>query len=146
MIICAILFFDKNTQNPTLFALIPTIGTALVLAFATNKNFIGKFLSHKILMRIGLISYSAYLWHQPLFAFARLKTIDNNLSQIFLFILCIISFLIAFFSWKYIENPFRNKSKITRKTIFILSLLFSFILILIGLIIFKNHGFENRLI
>jgi len=49
MMLYAILFFDKNTQNPTLFALIPTIGTALVLAFATNKNFTGKFLSHKIL-------------------------------------------------------------------------------------------------
>ena len=145
MMIYAILFFDKNTQNPTLFALMPIIGTALVLAFATNKNFIGKFLSHKILVGIGLISYSAYLWHQPLFAFARLKTIDNNLSQIFLFILCLISFLLAFFSWKYIENPFRNKSKITRKAIFILSLLFSFILISIGLIIFKNDGFKNRL-
>jgi len=145
MMLYAILFFDKNTQNPTLFALIPTIGTALVLAFATNKNFTGKFLSHKILVRIGLISYSAYLWHQPLFAFARLKTIDNNLSQIFLFILCLISFLLAFFSWKYIENPFRNKSRIKVEKIFILSILLSFILILIGFLILKNQGFKNRL-
>ena len=145
MMIYAILFFDKNTQNPTLFALIPTIGTALVLAFATNKNFTGKFLSHKILVGIGLISYSAYLWHQPLFAFARLKTIDNNLNQIFLFFLSLISFLLAFFSWKYIENPFRNKSKIKVEKIFILSIFFSFILILIGFLILKNNGFKNRL-
>ncbi len=145
MMIYAILFFDKNNQNPTLFALITAIGTGLVLAFATNKNFIGKFLSHKILVGIGLISYSAYLWHQPLFAFARVKAIDNNLSQIFLIFLSLSSFLLAFFSWKYIENPFRNKSKITRKAIFILSFLFSFLLISIGLIIFENHGFKNRL-
>ena len=144
MMIYAILFFDKNTQNPTLFALIPTIGTALVLAFSNNNNFVGKFLSHKILSGIGLISYSAYLWHQPLFAFARLNTIDNNLSQIFLFILCLISFLLAFFSWKYIENPFRNKSKIKSEPIIILSILSSSILVLIGFLILKNHGFRNR--
>lgn len=145
MMIYAILFFEKNTQNPTLFALIPTLGTALVLAFATSKNFVGKLLGQKILVGIGLISYSAYLWHQPLFAFARLKVIDNNLSQIFLFLLSLLSFLLAFFSWKYIENPFRNNSKIKTQTIVTLSILFSYILILIGLLIFKNNGFKNRL-
>ncbi len=145
MMIYAILFFDKNTQNVTFFSLIPVIGTALVLAFATNNNFVGKLLGYKIFVGIGLISYSAYLWHQPLLAFARLKTIDNNLSQIFLIFLCLISFLLAFFSWKYIENPFRNKSKITRKILFISTLSISLILILIGLTIFKNNGFKNRL-
>ncbi len=145
MMIYAILFFDKNTQNVTFFSLIPVIGTALVLAFATNNNFVGKLLGYKIFVGIGLISYSAYLWHQPLLALARLKTIDNNLSQIFLIFLCLISFLLAFFSWKYIENPFRNKSKITRKILFISTLSISLILILIGLTIFKNNGFKNRL-
>ena len=145
MMIYAILFFNKNTQNVTFFSLIPVIGTALVLAFATNNNFVGKLLGYKIFVGIGLISYSAYLWHQPLLAFARLKTIDNNLSQIFLIFLCLSSFLLAFFSWKYIENPFRNKSKITRKILFISTLSISFILILIGLTIFKNNGFKNRL-
>ena len=145
MMIYAILFFDKNTQNVTFFSLIPVIGTALVLAFATNNNFVGKLLGYKIFVGIGLISYSAYLWHQPLLAFARLKTIDNNLSQIFLIFLCLISFLLAFFSWKYIENPFRYKSKITKKILFISTLSISLILILIGLTIFKNNGFKNRL-
>jgi peptidoglycan/LPS O-acetylase OafA/YrhL len=145
MMLYAILFFDKNTQNVTFFSLIPVIGTALVLAFATNNNFVGKLLGYKIFVGIGLISYSAYLWHQPLLAFARLKAVDNNLSQIFLIFLCLISFLLAFFSWKYIENPFRNKSKITTKILFISTFSISFILILIGLIIFKNNGFKNRL-
>ena len=115
MMIYAILFFDKNNQNPTLFALITAIGTGLVLAFATNKNFIGKFLSHKILVGIGLISYSAYLWHQPLFAFARLKTIDNNLSQIFLIFLSLSSFLLAFLAGNISKIHLETNQKLQKK-------------------------------
>jgi peptidoglycan/LPS O-acetylase OafA/YrhL len=52
---------------------------------------------------IGIISYSAYLWHQPLYALARLRSINEPSQQIML--------LLAFITWQNIEKPFRNKAK-----------------------------------
>ena len=69
------LFTDK-TPFPGVNALLPTAGAALVIYFATQKNLAGRILGSKPLVGIGLISYSAYLWHQPLFAFA--LTMENH--------------------------------------------------------------------
>ncbi len=69
MIVFAILTFTHDTPFPGLFALIPTVGTALVLLFARSTTLAGKWLTNPLFVGIGLISYSAYLWHQPVFAF-----------------------------------------------------------------------------
>ena len=71
MIVYSIISFDKATPFPSLYALIPTIGTGLLILCAVPKTFVHKLLSLKFIVGIGLISYSAYLWHQPLLVFAR---------------------------------------------------------------------------
>jgi peptidoglycan/LPS O-acetylase OafA/YrhL len=75
LITYAVCAFDRQTPFPSLHALIPTIGTAFIILFATQQTIVGKLLSSKPLVGIGLISYSAYLWHQPLFAFVRQRSI-----------------------------------------------------------------------
>ena len=70
----SIVFFDEKTPFPSLYALVPTIGAALIILFTSSATKVGKLLSTKILVGIGLVSYSAYLWHQPLFAFSRYIT------------------------------------------------------------------------
>ena len=79
LIFYAMLSFDKATNFPGLAALVPTLGAALILAFASQETFIGRWLGHKALVMVGLLSYSAYLWHQPIFAFARYQS-PNELS------------------------------------------------------------------
>ncbi len=59
-------------------------------------------------MGIGLISYSAYLWHQPVFAFARIGTPDE-LTPLSYFALIAVAFGLASLSWKFVESPFRNR-------------------------------------
>jgi peptidoglycan/LPS O-acetylase OafA/YrhL len=82
LVLYAVFFFEKNTPAPSLYTLAPTIGTALIIAFATPGTYVGRLLGARVLVGLGLISYSAYLWHQPVLAFARhlsLTTLQPNL-------------------------------------------------------------------
>lgn len=78
---------------------------------------VGSVLSQPLIRGIGLISYSAYLWHQPLFVFLRIRF---NGSPPFSYVLmAIIAVLpISTFSYFYIEQPFRQKKRICRNRIF----------------------------
>lgn len=105
LIVYAIFAFDKSTPFPSSYTLIPTLGTAFVIIFATPQTIVGKMLGSKFLVGVGLISYSAYLWHQPLFAFARIRSLIE--PSIWLFgLLTLFSFLLAYLTWRYIEKSF----------------------------------------
>ena len=107
MIILSILFFDKNTPVPGISILLPTVGTALIILFSTNGTLIAKILGKKIFVFIGLISYSAYLWHQPLLAFLKYQYIGE--FPVFLKLMSLpVVLILSFFSWKYVETPFRK--------------------------------------
>ena len=130
MIIFSIVAFDKTMFLPSVISLIPTLGTLLIILCAVPKTVVHRLLSFKPIVGIGLISYSTYLWHQPLLAFARQRVIGELSISVLLFI-CLISILAAWFSWYFVEKPFRNKQQTNRKQIFIFSLsgilLFSFL-------------------
>ena len=99
--------YDESTPFPSVYALLPTLGTAFLLLFASENGRVGQMLSYRPLRMVGLISFSAYLWHQPVFAFARLYKVDP--SSPWIAIVLITSVLsLAFLSWKYVEQPFRS--------------------------------------
>lgn len=114
ILIYSIFLFDKTTPSPSFYTLLPTTGAALIITFSNNNTFIGKILGSKIPSKIGLISYSAYLWHQPIFAFVNHRGILEP-GQIIYYALITLTFTLAFFSWRFIEIPFRNTNTITRK-------------------------------
>lgn len=122
LIIYAIFSFDRSIPYPSFYTLVPTIGAALILLYASPRNYVGKFLSLPVFVGIGLVSYSAYLWHHPLFAFARLMNPDKPSSQLYL-VLILATFALAYISWKYIERPFRDRNKITRRQAYAFALL-----------------------
>lgn len=118
ILICySIIVFDKLTPFPSIYALVPTIGTGLVIVFSTHRSMVGRILGTRVMVGIGLISYSAYLWHQPLFVFARHRSLAE-LGNTVLLALSLITILLAFLSWRYVEVPFRNKVAINRMKIF----------------------------
>lgn len=137
----AIFGFDKSVPFPGLYALVPTIGAVLIIRFATPATFAGKLLGAKVLVFIGFISYSAYLWHQPLFALARHGGFDGP----GLFIgLSVAVIALAYLSWRFIEQPFRNKSLFNRRTVFLLGSGFSVSFIALGGFILLNDGLLYR--
>lgn len=141
MIFYPIFEFKNSTPTPSIWALMPTLGAALIIACSQTGTFSHKILSNKILSSIGLISYSAYLWHQPLFAFAR---ISGNGGKPVLLILSLITLALAYLSWKFIEQPFRNKTQISAKQIFAVWLIGSIFFISTGLGIKLANGFPKR--
>ena len=142
MIVYSIIAFDETTPFPSAYTLIPTIGTGLIILCAVPKTYIHKLLSLKFVVGIGLISYSAYLWHQPLLAFARHRTF-GEVSDLILISLCLASLIMAGFSWRYVEGPFRNRKRFNRKLIFRLSAIGILLFSTIGLSVHFTDGLER---
>ncbi|KAA0014330.1 acyltransferase [Billgrantia pellis] len=131
LLLYAIFTFDQSIPFPGLWALIPVLGTVLIILVAGEKDIAGRVLSLKPMVGIGLISYSAYLWHQPVFAFARERSF-GPISDVDFILLSILSLLLAWFSWHYIELPFRNRNQFTRPQIFKGALAMSCLMIGVG--------------
>lgn len=145
LIFYSIFFFSKDTPWPSVYTLIPVIGSALILVFATDETWVAKFLSSKLLVGIGIISYSAYLWHQPLFALARLNENDVDKLHLLLGFLTICTFGFAYLSWRFVEEPIRKKLYLKDgKSILLFTVAISFILIVVGLYGYKSNGGLSR--
>jgi hypothetical protein len=142
-IIFAIFAYDETTPFPSVYALVPVLGVVLLVLYADKETLTGRLLSTKAFVGIGLISYSAYLWHQPLFAFARIKLIDHPTSSM-MAILSIASICLAFLSWKLVEIPARNRKLITSKSIGIASVLGLTLTTAIGFFGHFSNGFIEQ--
>ena len=139
----SIFYFDNTTPFPGRWALIPVFSTALIIVFAKPNNLVGKLLSQKALVSIGLISYSTYLWHQPLFAFTRIRMTEAPTTEIYL-ALIVVALLLGYFTWRFIETPFRNKEQFNRKQIFASSALFTSLIMGVSLMGHAKSGIFNN--
>ena len=145
-IIFSIFFYDETTPFPSVYALVPVLGVILFVLYADKETLVAKLLSTKVFLGIGLISYSAYLWHQPMFAFAKVKLLGET-SELLMFTLAVFSLVLGYFSWRFIESPFRKisgKSTISRYNMFAISLFGLALFFSIGVYGHKNNGFVER--
>ncbi len=134
--------FDNETLHPSLITIIPVLGCVLIIAFSSEDEIITKILSHKYLVSIGLVSYSLYLWHYPLFSFAEIIEVDksNNLIKIFLIIL---SSGLSIFSYRFVELPARN-DKYSFKKLSSFLILGTLIIFSFSFLSIKTEGFKKR--
>lgn len=140
LIAYSVFAFSGATPFPSVYALVPTLGTALLILFAWPHTVVGTILGGRLLVGIGLISYSAYLWHQPLFAFARHRSLTEP-STAMLLGLSGATFLLAYLSWKLVEQPFRKRGLIDRSRIFMFALIGCVLFLVIGLAGHFTGGF-----
>ena len=144
LLIChSVFFFNDKIYHPSILTLSPIIGVSLIIWFSNKDDFITKILSSKLFVGIGLISYSLYLWHYPIFAFMRITqfSYENKIGQIFSII---ILFLLSITSYKVIEKPFRNK-KYQFKKLFIILGIFIIFLISVNFYVIYENGIKSRI-
>lgn len=108
LILGAILGFDSSFPMPSLWATIPVMGTVLIIMYAAPGTWVAQLLSLRLCVGIGLISYSAYLWHQPIFAFARIR-VSVDPHPVLLGGLAVLSLVLAYLTWRFVEQPFRRR-------------------------------------
>ncbi|WP_374247189.1 acyltransferase family protein [Zoogloea sp.] len=116
----SVFLFDRHTPFPGVHALLPTLGTALVILFASPRTAVGALLGNRFCVGIGLLSYSAYLWHQPLLAFARVRSVGAP-SEALMGALAVASVALAYLSWRFVERPFRQRRTVPRRAVFLFS-------------------------
>lgn len=106
MIVGAAIFLTEARPFPGGWALLPTVGTALVIS-SGRQPFLNRWiLGNKILVGVGLISYPLYLWHWPLLSMARIVDQEKGFA-ISIWGIVIISGLLAWLTYWCIERPIR---------------------------------------
>jgi peptidoglycan/LPS O-acetylase OafA/YrhL len=105
----AIFAFDESTPFPGSAALVPCLGTAMLI-FANGHaplTWAGRLLAQPAMVRIGQISYSLYLWHWPLVAYGDyaglLISVEARLTVV------LLSCWLGYLSWQFVETPAREK-------------------------------------
>ena len=144
LIVYSICAFDKQTPFPGAYALFPTVGTALLILFANKRTAVGALLGTQALVSVGLISYSAYLWHQPLFAFSRL-TQSSEPSSGLLGLLSVLALVLAYLTWRYVETPTRNREKFPAGVLFFSAAVATLFFVALGLVGHFKSGFPSRI-
>ena len=142
LVLSAVFVFDSSTPFPGYAAALPVSGAALLLAYAPGSR-TGAFLSLRPLVFVGLISYSAYLWHQPLFALARYVSLNGELDRAVASILCVATMMLAAVSWRYVETPLRDSRIISRRRL-VVSLIVATLVVAVPASIFAFGGFGKR--
>ncbi len=146
LILFSIFIFDSSTLFPGYPAVLPCLGTALIIYSGSKTTpTISKLLSLRPIVFIGLISYSLYLWHWPIFVFTHVY-LDKPFTPALSLMLISVTTVLAWLSWRYVESPFRGRSsKVTRKMVFQLSVPVALVFISIGATLQLTDGMPLRL-
>lgn len=145
-ILIAIFTFDRNTPFPGWAATMPVLGAAaLIWSGAQGPTWVGQLLSARVLVWIGLLSYSLYLWHWPVYVYANAISSDG-IQPLEAAGWILLSLGIAWLSLRFIELPFREKRLIAgQKPMLIAGLLAMGALGISGSVIRSADGFPQRL-
>jgi peptidoglycan/LPS O-acetylase OafA/YrhL len=160
MILYSVFFYSSATRFPGLAALLPCVGSALIIgAGISGKSIVYSILSWRPLVFTGLISYSLYLWHWPVITVYHMGIVTPSSwfensngnrfqsSRIDHIALVIVSFVLAYLSWKFVELPFRKgrlKTALPRRPLFVAAAAFAMLLICFSAVSISSGGLKAR--
>jgi peptidoglycan/LPS O-acetylase OafA/YrhL len=138
----SILFFNDEMFHPSFYTLAPIIGVCLIIWFSNKNELITKILSTKLFVGIGLISYSLYLWHYPIFVFSRITSFtDSNILKKLILVSAV--FILSILSYFFIEKLFRNKNFNFKKVLFVVSMIIGILVIFTSYSLYKDGGINK---
>ena len=145
MICIPVVVYDSSTPFPGIHSIPVILGTSILIIFLNKNSIFFKIFSNRLVVGIGLISYSLYLWHQPLLSFTRVYFLNSSSLHYLSILMIFCSVLVSYLSWKFIEKPAR-RSQLNDKKVIITGLISLVLLLLLGLFI-KNisSGYEREM-
>ena len=143
LLIAASVFILDAEHSSGWHLLIPTTGAALVIMCSGRGTCTNSFLGSSVLVYVGLMSYSIYLWHQPVFAFLRIYSIEKPglaIMGVGMLIVLVLSYL----SWRYVERPFRDHASVTRIPMLTSLATGAVLFVVSGLYLNRSYGIPGR--
>jgi peptidoglycan/LPS O-acetylase OafA/YrhL len=109
LIVGGFFFISEETPFPGLLSLVPCLGSALVIA-AGSRSVVGQWLTNPLLVLVGALSYSLYLWHWPILAAIRYFLEAYALPPAAVLAFVVLTLTLSYGSYRYVELPFRGRS------------------------------------
>lgn len=141
LILTGLLVITKERHFPGWWAILPIMGTMLIISAGVDSWFNRVVLTNRVLVWFGLISFPLYLWHWPLLSFAKIIEGDSLSSETRITAV-MISIALAWFTYKFFEMPFRFGNHSRAKTIILFLLMFT--CGLVGYVFYKQDGLSFR--
>jgi peptidoglycan/LPS O-acetylase OafA/YrhL len=143
LILYSITSLYYNSFWPNIYTLIPLIGSSIILLYENKKSLTYKIITNKLLVFLGIISYSLYLWHHSIIS------ITNYLYGDVIFynkiLILIVSLLISILSWSFIETPFRDRKTINKVFLYIFIIIFVLINIFLAAFIYYDQSKQKNI-
>tara|TARA_B100000989_G_C19514782_1_gene461039 strand:- start:391 stop:2193 length:1803 start_codon:yes stop_codon:yes gene_type:complete len=143
LVAASILLADSSSNVVGIYNFYAVVGTVMIIAMGSHKTFVGKILSSKPFVGVGLISFSLYVWHQPIFVAYRLTSLTEPKPIDYLpyIILCVA---LSLASWHFIENFFRRRLKVSNKRFITSTIVLACSLSVFSLNVFNSGGISSR--
>jgi peptidoglycan/LPS O-acetylase OafA/YrhL len=142
LIVISFIVINKKIDFPGVIALIPCIGAVCIIVSAKSNTLINRILETKVAVSIGLISYSLYMWHWPILAFA--KYYYTHLTGIHILLLVLLMFLLSYITRYTIEQKIMHAQYGLRKSLGYVFITPAIIFMLFAAYINFNAGVPTR--
>ncbi|MDH2919363.1 MAG: acyltransferase family protein [Sideroxydans sp.] len=143
LIIASLIFLDEAVPYASSLLIIPCVATALII-LSSGTHCTEKLLSTRVLVFIGGLSYSLYLWHWPLLVWLHNGDFAGS-HALQISVLFALTLAISYLAWRYVEEPFRkNRERFSGRQVGLMTLTFGIFCVSIGGYIYAQSGMENR--